>query len=150
MPERTAVEVELRVAEFALAHDLHRQALLLRSAVGADGVGEVALAHVVGDDRKIGAAKARLCQRQIARRGPKRLGRIEAFVGSASLRLKPPDERALATSSRCSDPAGQPPAGRKVYTHAEELAAGPGHDLGEPDRFRGVAPGHRIDAPAAL
>src|SRR5829696_9338657 len=88
MDEWRRVEVELGVAQILFLDERPRQPLLFGADVGANRLGEVADAHVVGGDGEVVATELRLSEREIAPRRGERLGRVEALVESPTPALE--------------------------------------------------------------
>ena len=116
---------------------------------GGEHALQVADAHVVGDEREVVAAQLLLRDREVARGAGQRLGRVVALVDRAALALQLLHARRAALLDRAADLAREAPALRDVDLHAEQVLAGLGEDLRQPDGALGVA-GHRVLAAGAL
>ena len=131
------VEVQARVGDVVVAvvaqHALH-----------------VADAHVVADDREIGAAELLLGDREVARGRGERLDRVEALVDRAAALAQPGHERAVALGGGAPQRAPDAPRARGVDLHLQQVAAGLGEDLGQPDGALELRVGGRVGAPGAL
>jgi hypothetical protein len=105
---------------------------------------------VVADDRQVVAAQLLARELQVPGGAGERLGRIEALVDHAAAGQQALDPRRVARPRGAPQRAPDPARGGGVDLHLQQVAAGLGEDLRQPDRALELRVGGGVGPPGAL